>query len=97
LTSPATVDGLTGVLQPGAVTIVGMLGNSLVSCFEECMTLPAPREYGPLDVARALQERDVRRGVAFLINVSRFFGRQMLEKHAAMKAGSPGYRTDHEA
>lgn len=83
MTAEATVDGLTRVLQPGAVSIVGMLGGALVSCFEECMTLPAPRRYTPIKALRMLGDHDVQTGLAFLINVARFFGQEMKARHAS--------------
>ena len=86
MTAKPTVDGLSGVLQPGAVHIVGMLGNALVSCFDECMTLPAPREYSPLKALMATRDPDVQAGLAFLVNVARFFGQQMKENHARLAA-----------
>lgn len=86
MTARATVEGLSGVLHPGAVSIVGMLGGALVSCYEECMTLPEPRRYGPLKALSKLGDHDVQRGLAFLVNVARFFGRQMNEKHAELAA-----------
>lgn len=86
MTARPTVDGLAGVLHPGAVSIVGMLGGALVSCYEECMTLPEPRRYGPLKALSKLGDHDVQRGLAFLVNVARFFGRQMYQKHAELKA-----------
>lgn len=82
MTAEPTVDGLSRVLQPQAVAIVGMLGGALVSCFEECMTLPAPRQYTPLKALRTLGDPDVQTGLAFLINVARFFGQEMKTRHA---------------
>lgn len=86
MTAKPTVDGLAGVLQPGAVSIVGMLGNALVSCYEECMTLPAPRAYTPLKAIMATRDPDVQTGLAFLVNVARFFGQQMKSNHARLAA-----------
>ena len=86
MTARATVEGLSGVLHPGAVSIVGMLGGALVSCFEECMTLPEPRRYGPVKALSQLGDHDVQRGLAFLVNVARFFGRQMYQKHAELRS-----------
>lgn len=82
MTSEPTVNGLSRVLQPQAVAIIGMLGGALVSCFEECMTLPEPRRYSPLKALRLLGDPDVQTGLAFLINVARFFGQEMKVRHA---------------
>ena len=82
MTSEPTVNGLSRVLQPQAVAIIGMLGGALVSCFEECMTLPEPRRYSPLKALRLLGDPDVQTGLAFLINVARFFGQEIKVRHA---------------
>jgi hypothetical protein len=88
MTARATVDGLAGVLHPGAVSIVGMLGGALVSCYEDCMAQLEPRRYGPIKALSQLGDPDVQRGLAFLVNVARFFGRQMYAKHAELTGPS---------
>jgi uncharacterized protein YjgD (DUF1641 family) len=72
----------SGVLDPRAVSIVGMLGAAMVKCQDECLRRPEPRRVGLLGALRDLRNPDVQRALAFLVNLGRFFGESIERTHA---------------
>ena len=86
LTSPATVDGLGAVLDPSAVTVVGMLGQTLAKCREECLAQPEPPQAGPLDLFRLSRTDDGRRAISFLVNFGKLWGEGIERMHAEHRA-----------
>jgi hypothetical protein len=86
LTSPATVDALGAVLDPGAVQVVGMLGQTLAKCREDCLSKPEPPQAGLLDLYRMSKTEDGRRAIAFLKNFGRLWGEGIEQMHATHRA-----------
>jgi len=81
VTSPETVEALTDVLDPGAVSIVGMVGQTLVKCRNECLAREEPLRAKGIDVLRALRSEDTQRALAFLLTFGRFWGQAMKRMH----------------
>lgn len=86
LTSPATVDALGEVLDPGAVTVVGMLGTTLAKCREECLAQPEPPAKGLRDLWKLSRSNDGRRAIAFLVSFGRLWGQGIKQLHAEYHA-----------
>ena len=86
LTSPETVDALGNVLDPGAVSVVGMLGQTLAKCRDECLSQPEPPSKGILDLYRMSRTDDGKRAIAFLVNFGRLWGSGIEDMHARHRA-----------
>lgn len=86
LTAPATVDALGAVLDPGAVSVVGMLGATLAQCRNECLSRPEPPSAGALDLFRLSRSPDGKRAIAFLVNFGRIWGQGIEQLHSEYQA-----------
>jgi uncharacterized protein YjgD (DUF1641 family) len=88
VTSPETVDALSDVLDPGAVSIVGMVGQTLVKCRNECLAREEPLRAKGIDVLKALRSEDTQRALAFLLTFGRFWGQAMKQMHSMYSTGN---------
>ena len=86
LTSPETVNALGAVLDPGAVTVVGMIGDTLAKCREECLSAPEPPSASVWDLLKLVRGEDGRRSLAFLVNYLRLWGQGMKNMHSQHRA-----------
>lgn len=86
LTAPEAVEAFNGVLDPGAVAIVGMAGRTLIKCKEECLAHHEPPRLSPFGLLRKMRDPDVQRSLSFLANFGRFFGQGMVQIHARYTA-----------
>ena len=86
LTSPATVDALGAVLDPGAVSVVGMLGQTLAKCRDECLAQPEAPQKGAFDLFKLSRSEDGRRAIAFLYNFGRLWGGGIKDMHTKYRA-----------
>jgi hypothetical protein len=84
LTAPATVDALDQVLDPNAVGFVGMLGDTLARCQEECLSRDEPYSATAWDLLRSSRDPDARRALGFLVTFGKMFGKGMAERHAQL-------------
>jgi hypothetical protein len=86
LTSPETVNALGAVLDPGAVTVVGMIGDTLAQCREDCLSAPEPPSAGVWDLLKLIRNEDGRRSLAFLINYLTLWGQGVKNMHSQHRA-----------
>ena len=84
LTAPATVDALDNVLDPDAVSFVGMLGETLAECQKECLSRDEPYSATPWEMFRSSRDPDARRALGFLMSFGKMFGKGMAERHAQL-------------
>lgn len=89
LTDPATVEALDHVLDPNAVGFVGMLGETLAKCQQECLAQPEPYSVTMLGAMKALRDPDARRALGFLTKFAQMFGKAMVARHAQLANANP--------
>jgi hypothetical protein len=65
------------VLEPHALAVVGKTGRALATCHENACDLQRPDQVGPIGLIRALGDPDVRRSLAFVVQVGKCFGRNL--------------------
>lgn len=68
----------SGVLDPGALRIIGDLARALVDT-----AAARPPAAGPVGLLRALGDRDVQRALGFLVNLAARFGSRLPEPQPA--------------
>jgi hypothetical protein len=71
----------SGLLDPGAVRVVGGVGRALASA-----TADEPPRVGPLALLRALRDPDVQRSLGLLLRVAAALGRDIAAPVAAVAA-----------
>ncbi len=84
LTAPATVDALDQVLDADAVGFVGMLGDTLARCQQECLSRDEPYSATVWDLMRSSRDPDTQRALGFLITFGKMFGQGMAARHAQL-------------
>lgn len=67
------------VLEPHALAVVGKSGKALAVCHEGACQSETPERLGPIGLLKSLNDPDVQRSLAFLIQVARCFGRSVNE------------------
>lgn len=86
LTSPETVEALGEVLDPGAVTVVGMLGQTLARCRAECLSSTDAPSATVFDLIKMGRSDDGRRALAFLVNFGKLWGQGINQMHTQHRA-----------
>ncbi|WP_158633621.1 DUF1641 domain-containing protein [Tautonia sociabilis] len=65
------------VLEPHALAVVGKTGRALAACHEGACDGATLEQVGPIGLLRALGDPDVRRSLAFAVQVGKRFGQSL--------------------
>ena len=77
------------VLDPSALAVVGKTGTALASTHERAADSHKPDQLGPLGLLKALRDPDVKRSLAFALDVARTFGRSLESAPASPPLPTP--------